>query len=148
MKKADATIRIEDNKALHDIRHSFWSAMQLGERLDAKVALSLALSSFNTFGKKQRNVRMQRFFDRDRPVNLNDIVIYFKDERKRLSKSLGRRNWSPRSKVVRRARVIKVSKDRKRVTCVFHEMVGSDVEKKTEQVCGVKYSLVMELFVC
>ena len=113
--------------------------MQLGERLDAKVALSLALSSFDTHVRgKQRNVRMQRFFDRDRPVNLNDIVIYFKDERKRLSKSLGRRNWSPRSKVVRRARVIKVSTDRKSVTCVFHEMVGSDVEKKTEQVCGVK----------
>ena len=100
-------MELERNPALCSIRLAFWKAIELGERSDAKVLLTLALSSFEKLPNK--NVRLRRFFGRELPVNKDDTVIFRADAKMR-AKPLTRRNWSLKSKVVQRARVTKVYK--------------------------------------
>ena len=100
----------------------------------------LALGSFD--GLPNKNARLRRFFRREQPVNLDDIVIFRADKKER-AKSLTQRNWSPNSKVVQRARVIKVYKNRIKVKCRYPtlsrkdgkvEVVNKDVDVAMDHV--------------
>ena len=118
-----ANMELEQNPALCAIRSAYWKAIELGDKSEAKTILTLALSCFD--GLPNKNSHLRRFFRREQPVNLHDIVIFRADEKER-AKPLTQRNWSVNSKVVRRARVTKVYSNRTKVECQYPDLGRKD----------------------
>ena len=81
---------------------------------DAKVLLTLALSSFKTNNNMQE---MKRFFGLRYPISVGDKVTFLKPDTSpvKVVKHIECRNYSFNSNVVMRGTAVGVSKDRRHV---------------------------------
>ena len=106
--------------ALDEIRKAVQAAVAERRLGDAKVLLTLSLSSFKGKGMIQM---MKRYFTHVQPVFVGSKVTFLTpdDSPLKKDKKIARRNYSYNSKLVSRGTVVSISADRKKIRIKHHK---------------------------